>query len=85
MPKILLAVASAAALFALAACDGGGALACGNAVQAGGPVLVTTNGFNLAARYSPEALELCGAECDVYLMWPEPKQKWMRLGWKLIA
>ena len=23
--------------------------------------------------YSPDALELCGAECDVYLMWPEPK------------
>jgi alkanesulfonate monooxygenase len=22
--------------------------------------------------YSPAALELCGAQCDVYLMWPEP-------------
>ena len=22
--------------------------------------------------YSPDALELCGAQCDVYLMWPEP-------------
>lgn len=26
-----------------------------NAVQVGGPVLVTTNGFNLSAQYSPEA------------------------------
>ena len=23
--------------------------------------------------YSPDALELCGAHCDTYLMWPEPK------------
>mgnify|MGYP000173097687 FL=1 len=23
--------------------------------------------------YSPDALELCGQHCDVYLMWPEPK------------
>ncbi|CAN7540440.1 LLM class flavin-dependent oxidoreductase [Rhizobium sp. LjRoot254] len=23
--------------------------------------------------YSPDALELCGAQCDVYLMWPETK------------
>lgn len=23
--------------------------------------------------YSPDALELCGRFCDVYLMWPEPK------------
>jgi len=23
--------------------------------------------------YSPEALALCGAHCDTYLMWPEPK------------
>ncbi|GIU86029.1 MAG: hypothetical protein KatS3mg009_0544 [Acidimicrobiia bacterium] len=36
-----------------------------NAVQAGGPVLVTTNGFNLAARYSPEALD-DGAFVDAY-------------------
>ncbi|PRD40883.1 alkanesulfonate monooxygenase [Phyllobacterium phragmitis] len=25
--------------------------------------------------YSPDALELCGAQCDVYLMWPEPKEQ----------
>lgn len=25
--------------------------------------------------YSPDALELCGAQCDVYLMWPEPKDE----------
>ena len=25
--------------------------------------------------YSPPALELCGAQCDVYLMWPEPKEQ----------
>ncbi|MEM1376312.1 MAG: LLM class flavin-dependent oxidoreductase [Pseudomonadota bacterium] len=24
--------------------------------------------------YSPDALELCGAQCDVYLMWPEPEE-----------
>jgi alkanesulfonate monooxygenase len=24
--------------------------------------------------YSPDALELCGAHCDVYLMWPETKE-----------
>ncbi|BDU58638.1 alkanesulfonate monooxygenase [Limnohabitans sp. MORI2] len=24
--------------------------------------------------YSPDALELCGAHCDTYLMWPEPKE-----------
>ena len=24
--------------------------------------------------YSPAALELCGQHCDVYLMWPEPKE-----------
>ena len=24
--------------------------------------------------YSPSALELCGQHCDVYLMWPEPKE-----------
>ncbi len=24
--------------------------------------------------YSPPALELCGQHCDVYLMWPEPKE-----------
>lgn len=34
--------------------------------QNGGPLLYF-------GGYSPEALELCGAECDVYLMWPEPK------------
>ena len=25
--------------------------------------------------YSPDALELCGQHCDVYLMWPEPKEQ----------
>ena len=24
--------------------------------------------------YSPPAIELCGEHCDVYLMWPEPKE-----------
>ena len=24
--------------------------------------------------YSPAALEICGQHCDVYLMWPEPKE-----------
>jgi alkanesulfonate monooxygenase len=32
--------------------------------QNGGPLLYF-------GGYSPEALELCGAQCDVYLMWPE--------------
>jgi alkanesulfonate monooxygenase len=35
--------------------------------QNGGPLLYF-------GGYSPEALELCGAQCDVYLMWPEPKE-----------
>jgi alkanesulfonate monooxygenase len=35
--------------------------------QNGGPLLYF-------GGYSPDALELCGAECDVYLMWPEPKE-----------
>jgi alkanesulfonate monooxygenase len=34
--------------------------------QNGGPLLYF-------GGYSPEALDLCAAECDVYLMWPEPK------------
>jgi alkanesulfonate monooxygenase len=34
--------------------------------QNGGPLLYF-------GGYSPDALELCGAHCDVYLMWPEPK------------
>ena len=25
--------------------------------------------------YSPDALDLCGRFCDVYLMWPEPKEQ----------
>ena len=33
--------------------------------QNGGPLLYF-------GGYSPDALELCGAQCDVYLMWPEP-------------
>ncbi|MBR3371902.1 MAG: LLM class flavin-dependent oxidoreductase [Rhodobacteraceae bacterium] len=35
--------------------------------QYGGPLLYF-------GGYSPDALELCGAHCDVYLMWPEPKE-----------
>jgi alkanesulfonate monooxygenase len=35
--------------------------------QAGGPLLYF-------GGYSPHALELCGQHCDVYLMWPEPKE-----------
>lgn len=34
--------------------------------QNGGPLLYF-------GGYSPEALELCAAQCDVYLMWPEPR------------
>ena len=34
--------------------------------QTGGPLLYF-------GGYSPAALELCGQHCDVYLMWPEPK------------
>ncbi|SFS13619.1 LLM class flavin-dependent oxidoreductase [Yoonia litorea] len=34
--------------------------------QNGGPLLYF-------GGYSPAALELCGAQCDVYLMWPETK------------
>jgi len=36
--------------------------------QMGGPLLYF-------GGYSPEALELCGQHCDVYLMWPEPKEQ----------
>ena len=36
--------------------------------QSGGPLLYF-------GGYSPSALELCGEHCDVYLMWPEPKQQ----------
>lgn len=35
--------------------------------QNGGPLLYF-------GGYSPDALELCGRYCDVYLMWPEPKE-----------
>lgn len=35
--------------------------------QNGGPLLYF-------GGYSPDALELCGAQCDVYLMWPEAKE-----------
>lgn len=35
--------------------------------QAGGPLLYF-------GGYSPDALDLCGEHCDVYLMWPEPKE-----------
>jgi alkanesulfonate monooxygenase len=34
--------------------------------QNGGPLLYF-------GGYSPDALALCGAHCDTYLMWPEPK------------
>lgn len=36
--------------------------------QNGGPLLYF-------GGYSPDALELCGAQCDVYLMWPETKDE----------
>lgn len=36
--------------------------------QSGGPLLYF-------GGYSPPALELCGEHCDVYLMWPEPKDQ----------
>ncbi|GAA5068833.1 LLM class flavin-dependent oxidoreductase [Roseibacterium beibuensis] len=36
--------------------------------QTGGPLLYF-------GGYSPDALELCGEHCDVYLMWPEPKEQ----------
>lgn len=35
--------------------------------QTGGPLLYF-------GGYSPAALDLCGEHCDVYLMWPEPKE-----------
>lgn len=35
--------------------------------QNGGPLLYF-------GGYSPAALELCGQHCDVYLMWPEPRE-----------
>ena len=36
--------------------------------QIGGPLLYF-------GCYSPPSLELCGQHCDVYLMWPEPKEQ----------
>ena len=36
--------------------------------QNGGPLLYF-------GGYSPPALDLCGFACDVYLMWPEPKEQ----------
>ena len=36
--------------------------------QTGGPLLYF-------GGYSPDALELCGEHCDVYLMWPEKMQE----------
>ena len=36
--------------------------------QNGGPLLYF-------GGYSPDALDLCGRFCDVYLMWPEPKDQ----------
>ena len=36
--------------------------------QNGGPLLYF-------GGYSPAALDLCGEHCDVYLMWPEPKEQ----------
>ncbi len=36
--------------------------------QTGGPLLYF-------GGYSPEAVELCAQHCDVYLMWPEPREQ----------
>jgi len=36
--------------------------------QNGGPLMYF-------GGYSPSALNLCGQHCDVYLMWPEPKEQ----------
>ncbi len=36
--------------------------------QTGGPLLYF-------GGYSPDALDLCARACDVYLMWPEPKER----------
>ncbi|MGV0878306.1 LLM class flavin-dependent oxidoreductase [Martelella sp. FLE1502] len=36
--------------------------------QNGGPLLYF-------GGYSPDALDLCGAQCDVYLMWPETRDQ----------
>lgn len=36
--------------------------------QTGGPLLYF-------GGYSPAAVDLCGEHCDVYLMWPEPKEQ----------
>lgn len=36
--------------------------------QSGGPLLYF-------GGYSPAALDLCAKHCDVYLMWPEPKEE----------
>ena len=36
--------------------------------QTGGPLLYF-------GGYSPDAVDLCGQHCDVYLMWPEPKEQ----------
>ena len=36
--------------------------------QTGGPLLYF-------GGYSPDALDLCGQHCDVYLMWPEPRDQ----------
>ncbi len=36
--------------------------------QTGGPLLYF-------GGYSPDALDLCAEHCDVYLMWPEPKDQ----------
>jgi alkanesulfonate monooxygenase len=36
--------------------------------QNGGPLLYF-------GGYSPDALELCGTQCDVYLMWPETREE----------
>lgn len=36
--------------------------------QNGGPLMYF-------GGYSPDALELCAQHCDVYLMWPEPKEQ----------
>ncbi|MEM1379006.1 MAG: LLM class flavin-dependent oxidoreductase [Pseudomonadota bacterium] len=40
----------------------------GKPYQTGGPLLYF-------GGYAPDALELCGEHCDVYLMWPERKEE----------
>ena len=36
--------------------------------------ITTFDHADIYGGYSPPALELCGAHCDVYLMWPETRE-----------